>query len=259
MSDGTAYFSRITLRRHAPEVTPLINELLPDDRGRAMNVAHRLLWTLMPEEMRARNPVDAAGKAAFLWREAQPRGHFYVLGPLLMPGNAFFEVESKPYSLALQPGDLLNFDLVVHATIDRKGAGARGVRMRGTRCDIVLDMIRQREKAAREEGEVTVRAALRLPAAEAALSGWLAAQGEAHGFKPMRIELISYRTQPLARNRERRGGGRHEIGVSHLRGVLVVREPEAFVHKVMAGFGRAKAFGCGLMLLSRSRADHDET
>jgi CRISPR system Cascade subunit CasE len=257
-SDLKPVFSRITLRRHAPEVTPMINELLPDDRGRAMNVTHRLLWTLMPEAMRVRTAEDATGKAAFLWREAEPRGRFYMLGPQPLPGNAFFEVESKPYALALRPGDRMNFDLVVHATVDRKvGVGPEGRALR-QRCDIVLDMIHQREASARADGGATIRAALRWPAAEAALADWLKAQGEAYGFAPTRVELVSYRTQPLARTKAKRGGRRYEIGVGHLRGALTVCEPDAFVRKVLVGFGRAKAFGCGLMLLSRARADYDD-
>jgi CRISPR system Cascade subunit CasE len=36
-----------------------------------------------------------------------------------------------------------------------------------------------------------------------------------------------------------------------LDGVLEVTEPEAFVAAVRRGFGKAKAFGCGLMLLRR--------
>jgi CRISPR system Cascade subunit CasE len=33
--------------------------------------------------------------------------------------------------------------------------------------------------------------------------------------------------------------------------VLEVTEPQAFVAAVLRGFGKAKAFGCGLMLIRR--------
>jgi CRISPR system Cascade subunit CasE len=39
------------------------------------------------------------------------------------------------------------------------------------------------------------------------------------------------------------------LGVLDLEGELVVREPETFLTGVAAGLGRAKAFGCGWMLL----------
>ena len=37
-----------------------------------------------------------------------------------------------------------------------------------------------------------------------------------------------------------------------LRGALEVTDDERFLARVLAGFGRAKAFGCGLMLLRRA-------
>jgi CRISPR system Cascade subunit CasE len=41
------------------------------------------------------------------------------------------------------------------------------------------------------------------------------------------------------------------IGVLDLEGVLVVSDPARFCHCLAQGFGRAKAFGCGLMLIRR--------
>ena len=35
-------------------------------------------------------------------------------------------------------------------------------------------------------------------------------------------------------------------------GVLEVRDPAAFLAAIARGFGRAKAFGCGLMLIRRA-------
>lgn len=36
-----------------------------------------------------------------------------------------------------------------------------------------------------------------------------------------------------------------------LEGVIEVTEPEAFLDRLAQGFARAKAFGCGLMLIAR--------
>jgi hypothetical protein len=35
---------------------------------------------------------------------------------------------------------------------------------------------------------------------------------------------------------------------------IEVTAPEAFMYRLLCGFGRAKAFGCGLMLLRRAPA-----
>ena len=50
----------------------------------------------------------------------------------------------------------------------------------------------------------------------------------------------------------RRGGREATFGVLDLRGRLTVRSPEVFVEALLAGFGRAKAYGCGLMLVRRA-------
>ena len=47
MSDR--FFTRLTLKRDAAAIAPLIETLAPADEGQAMAVAHRLMWTIMPE------------------------------------------------------------------------------------------------------------------------------------------------------------------------------------------------------------------
>ena len=42
------------------------------------------------------------------------------------------------------------------------------------------------------------------------------------------------------------------IGVLDYEGELEVREPSAFLLAIRDGFGRAKAFGCGLMMIRRA-------
>jgi CRISPR system Cascade subunit CasE len=42
------------------------------------------------------------------------------------------------------------------------------------------------------------------------------------------------------------------IGVLDLEGVLVVSDPARLCHCLAHGFGRAKAFGCGLMMIRRA-------
>ncbi|MDX2120628.1 MAG: type I-E CRISPR-associated protein Cas6/Cse3/CasE, partial [Gemmatimonadota bacterium] len=49
-----------------------------------------------------------------------------------------------------------------------------------------------------------------------------------------------------------RPGAPMQIGVLDLEGTLYVTDPSAFLGALGAGFGRAKAFGCGLMLIRRA-------
>ena len=46
--------------------------------------------------------------------------------------------------------------------------------------------------------------------------------------------------------------GQPQFGVLDLVGTLDITDPAAFVIRLGQGFGRAKAFGCGLMLIRRA-------
>lgn len=245
------WFTRASLKRHSADVAPLLDTLLGDDGGRQLDTTHRLLWTLMPDALqRAGKPTqDGRDKAAFLWRRAPDRegaAVWYVLGPEPRADCAFFRVESKPWRPAFAIGDRLSFDLLVSATVDRMVEPGRG-RDGRRRVDVVMDAMVARERA----GAGLDRAALRREAGAEAMRGWWQRQADRNGFRPVAAELADYRTVPLS---ARRIGARKgpQLGISRLTGIVEVTDPAAFVHRVAAGFGRAKAFGCGLMLLKRT-------
>ena len=45
--------------------------------------------------------------------------------------------------------------------------------------------------------------------------------------------------------------GRNAVGLLDVRGILSVKEPDTFLATLGTGLGRARAFGCGLMLIRR--------
>lgn len=246
------WFTRATLKRDAADVAPLLGTLLGEDGGRQLDTTHRLLWTLLPDAFqRAGKPTqDGGDKAAFLWRRA-PVGEgeavWYVLGSEPRADCAFFHVESKPWRPAFAVGDRLSFDLLVNATVDRMvepGKGRDGRR----RVDVVMDAMVARER----EGVAEGRAILRREAGAEAMRGWWESQAGRNGFRAVATELADYRTVPLSARRlgARRGP---RLGIGRLTGIVEVADPAPFLHRVAIGFGRAKAFGCGLMLLKRSR------
>jgi CRISPR system Cascade subunit CasE len=245
---STLWFTRATLKRRSPDVAPLLGTLLGErDSGSPLDTSHRLLWTLLPEAVQ-RAGEAGSGRAAFLWRRADDSAGgsvWYVLGPEPRSDCAFFHVESKPWEPAFAPGDRLAFDMVVNATVERMEDPLRG-RDGRRRVDVVMDAMRARER----EGVETPRARLRRECGQDALSGWLARQGERNGFHALDTELADYRTVPLQRGR---GRTRAQLGISHLKGLVEVTDPDAFAARLASGFGRAKAFGCGLMLVRRAR------
>lgn len=261
MSDPQLWFTRATLQTDGPDLAPLIGRLFPADaeEGERLNATHQLLWTLLPQatqQVGKPHREDGADKAAFLWREGEQPNSWYMLGPMPRAQTAFFKVEFKPYELAPQTGDQLAFDLVVNATVNRMVDPEKG-RAGRKRCDVVMDALRAEDRA---NGSTDDRAARREATAAKALSGWLAQQGERNGFALEAFGLVSYRTVELDRPHAGRAAGRARravggkvpvMGVGRCRGLLKVTDPAAFVAKVTTGFGKAKAFGCGLMLLRR--------
>lgn len=225
------FMSRARVRRDAP-IAALRDLLVPGDDSSRFSAAHQLVWTLF---------ADAPERDRdFLWREWEP-GHFLILSRRPpQDAHAIFHVDPpKPFRPELQVGQRLRFNLRANATVAK--SLVRGVR--GKPCDVVMDALRglPTSDRARQRPRVAHEAARR----------WLATQGERSGFVLDgdfdHVSVLSYRQLQL----RRRGAVSASVGVLDLEGTLTLTEPHRFLERVAAGFGRAKAFGCGLMLIMR--------
>ena len=234
------FFSRARLRRDVPAAA-LWRQLAPSDDSRRMQASHRLVWTLF---------ADARDRTRdFLWREADP-GMFYFLSsrPPEDKHDLFHVDPPKLFEPALRVGDTLGFSLRANATVARRRDGATGERSRGKPSDVVMDALYRVPKG-RERAEARQQAI-----AEAGKS-WLCTRGAKSGFRLVDggggdekrdCCVSSYRVmRPDERDQRMR------IGVLDFDGTLIVENPELLVASIKLGFGRAKAFGCGLMMIRR--------
>jgi CRISPR system Cascade subunit CasE len=238
----TRFLTRARLRRDA-SASAIRELLIPRGDAERTLAGHRVVWTLFGD--------DADRRRDFLWREAEP-GLFYLLSerPPADP-HALFELgEPKPFAPALRAGDRLHFILRANATVARRQDGSTG---RGKPCDVVMDALYRIPKNARADQ--------RRHLVVTAGGKWLSKQGVKAGFRlcggsrdrrdeddpTSLLTMASYRTLRLDRP-----GKAARIGILDLEGNLEVQNPEAFVGAVATGFGRAKAFGCGLMLVRRA-------
>lgn len=220
----TLYLSRLRLSQK-PSVKAL-NELLnPEGQGPRLDAHHRLIWAAF-----AGNPDQTRD---FLWRE-DGNGSFFALSARPPVPSDLFEVEVKPFVPALQPGDRLEFTLRANATRDRKGKG---------RVDVVMDVLHNKPKGERAE--------FRMEIAQQEGAAWLSRQAETAGFAVIRVEVADYSVAALPDHKGKRKG-QPQFGILDLSGVLEVTEPAAFLAKLASGFGRARAFGCGLMMIRRA-------
>jgi len=234
---STLYLSRARLRSARGEVLSAVAPLLiPDDPRHRAGHAHRILWLLFQDR------IDA--KRDFLWRD-EGNGRYLVQShrPPVDP-NGLFELETKPFAPHLEPGDKLSFALRVNPVAARKGdlkPSDRARRTRGKRVDVVMDALRAVPK-----GE---RAAVRDGIAAKAGEAWLARQGATSGFRLACSPSVSGYTQiPV----ERRSGRPAGFSVLDLAGEIEITDPPAFLARLAKGFGSAKAFGNGLMLIRRA-------
>lgn len=221
----TLYLSRLRLSQ-SPSVQALDALLNPVGQGARADAHHRLIWAAFADTPdRSRD---------FLWRD-DGKGSFFTLSARPPLTNDLFEADVKPFAPALQPGDRLEFTLRANATRDRKGKG---------RVDVVMDALHAVDPADRADQRMDI--------AQREGAAWLARQGETAGFRTVQVDVGDYSVAALPSHKGRRKG-QPQFGILDLSGVLQVTDPAAFLVKLSSGFGRARGFGCGLMLIRRAQ------
>jgi CRISPR system Cascade subunit CasE len=232
----TLYLVRARLRRDV-QVAALAPLLLPERDGDRAMAAHRLVWSLMPP--------DAAATRDFLWREEAP-GKFMLLIRRGLESSALFDVGCKPFEPALAPGDRLHFVLRANPTT----AYHRSDLGRGRRADVVMHALHP-TPGKPPDSSCGPRAEVRPGLITEAGGAWLARLGLAHGFalKGSTLAVDGYQRVRIPRRGDQRP---MQLSTLDFAGTLTVTDPAAFVARLGAGFGRGRAFGCGLMLIRRA-------
>ena len=212
--------------------------LIPDDKTKHAGHAHRILWLLFQDI------TDA--KRDFLWRD-EGNGKYMILSvrPPTDP-KGLFELDTKPFAPELEAGDQLSFSLRANPVVASKPARTldrlkEDPRARGQKVDVVMNALKDVPKGA--------RGPVRDEIATTAGTHWLSSQGEKSGFKLVAPPLIDgYAQVPVERRRGRPAG----FSVLNFTGRMEITDPLAFLAKLPLGFGSAKAFGNGLMLIRRA-------
>ncbi|MCV6612122.1 MAG: type I-E CRISPR-associated protein Cas6/Cse3/CasE [Amphritea sp.] len=269
-----SYLSKISLKPEIRQSSQLA--LLIADNQYGM---HRLLWDLFPNR-------DGQTRD-FLFREerdneqggqsAQPV--YYLLSPELpQQDSPLFHVQSKSYEPQLKSGDRLQFRLRVNPVISRRIEGAK----RSAVHDVVMDAQQRclaqlcsaaglpagQSKADKlnalrtlpagalqpviqqclpDSDAVTLSAALDWAVRQAQIE-WLAgSRAERCGYtidQPDALKISGYRWHSLPQKGRKAG-----FSALDYEGILTVTDPELFLKTLNQGIGKARAFGCGLMLV----------
>ena len=225
------WLTRARLRQDA-SLAALAPVLLPEDANARVGTAHRLVWTLFAD--------NAERVRDFLWREDKP-GCFMVLSPRppIPEAERLFTIDTKPFAPVLDCGDRLGFMLRANPTVDHAVAGRL---RRSSRSDVVMDALKLLPS-----GEERRRVRSRI--VQEAGAAWFHRMGGRCGFVPAAIQADGYDQLRIPRM-----AGRLPMSVSTIEftGVLEVTDPGMFLAQLEKGFGRARAFGCGLMLIRRA-------
>jgi CRISPR system Cascade subunit CasE len=236
----TAFLSRARLKKDA-SLAALAPLLIPEMEGARIGAAHRLVWSLFADGPDRRRD--------FLWHEETP-GSFLILSARPPCSEAgLFDIETKRFEPALSSGDHLSFFLRANAVFTTAKPDARGRR----RHDVVMASIHGVPNEARAEERATALGWSGSDATAVPLA-WLARQGGASGFTIGQAAVLAYRQVSIPHD-ETKGRRRDDVRFStvDLEGEITIVEPERFTSAVLRGFGKAKAFGCGLMLIRRAR------
>jgi CRISPR system Cascade subunit CasE len=230
-ADTGPVLARARLRRDVPAQT-FARLLVPSEPGARSGAAHSLVWALFADGRERRRD--------FLWREMGP-GEFLILAarPPTDP-HRLFALEYKPFAPALRPGQQLRFDLRANPVVSVPAKPGE----RGKRHDVVMHFLSKLPPAQ--------RASRREQAIRDVGTAWLAHRSEGTGFAvdPDALYIDRYERVRIPREDAR------AVIFSTLtfQGVLTVSDPARFLTSVLSGFGAAKAYGCGLMLIRRARS-----
>lgn len=200
---------------------------------------HQLLWQLFPGQ----------DERDFLYRFEQTRhGPCYYVLSRVSPdvGLDGLKVDCKPFQPKLSEGDRLAYSLRANPTRMLRSPEPDG---RGKRVDVLMHAkksIQNRDYTPVELETVQFQAA----------RDWLAEPGR---LDRLGIELLTepqvsghrqHRVQP--RKRSKSDGKAIQFTSVDFDGVLAVRDPDRFVEEINRGIGRAKSFGCGLIMIRRA-------
>lgn len=234
------FLSRARLRASRGEALSAIAPLLlPDDMRHQAGHAHRVLWLLFQD-------IPNAARD-FLWRD-EGVGKYMILShrPPSDPLGVF-DLDTKPFAPELEAGDALSFVLRANPVVASKPARTLqrletgGPRTRGQKVDVVMHALKHVSKG--ERGMVRDKVAAQ------AGNDWLTSQGLKSGFKLVAPPFVDgYAQVPVERRKGRPAG----FSVLNFAGRIEITDPSAFIAKLANGFGSAKAFGNGLMLIRRA-------
>jgi CRISPR system Cascade subunit CasE len=231
---------------------------------------HALVWRLFPS--------DADAKRDFIFRaerDAEGWPEYYVVSrrePQSVPG--LLRVEVKPYAPCLEAGDRLHFRLRANPTEVTAESMSTGDLARYNARRAQAGLAQKPNRVRRQFHDVLMAAKRRHPldenapaelreartrALDEAAKAWIFKRFAEAGLRPLaRLARLSGRTEPAmdwtgyTQHRLDHRGRRIQFSSVDYEGMVEVEDAGKVQVALTDGMGRAKAFGCGLLLVRRA-------
>lgn len=199
--------------------------------GAGADRSHGLVWALFND--------GAKKERDFLFREMEPGSYLIVSSSPPTDPHRLWHLESKEqYEPALAAGDRLGFVLRANPVV----AVPRPGQKRGPRADAIMH--------AKSKLTLAQRKAFTSANASAVAVEWLAKRGLANGFD-LDTSVTSAEGYQQLRIAHKVGERPIQFSQIELSGALTVRDPSLMLSALTKGIGKARAYGCGLMLVRR--------
>jgi len=195
--------------------------------------SHQLLWKLFTDE----------DQRNFLFREEMDQGGlplFFVLSKTQPAINqTLFNVQCKAFHPQLAAGQRLAYKLRVNPTICIKDDSGKSKRH-----DVLMHAKYQARKngsqGAQEMQSIMDQAALAWVSDDHRLQRW-----------GMQLDALPEIERYTQHRNLKKSANQLQFSSVDYQGVLTVQDSDQFINQLNQGFGRSKAFGCGLMLIRR--------
>ena len=205
--------------------------------------AHQLVWRAFPSapgtprDFVFRQEVSTVSASGNFGRRIPV---FYVVSKRRPNVDGFGIAEVKPYHPQLQSGQRFSISLRANPVVSKCAERAStGERKPGKRHDVLMEA----KRCAKEQNLAEWQEAQRKAVLE-----WLLRQSEQFGFRVVdegkSFAINGYRQHVLPRK-----GQTIQFSSVDITGIIEVREPEQLKQALFQGLGKAKGFGCGLLLL----------
>jgi len=193
---------------------------------------HQSLWKLFDQTDTNTRP--------FLYRREQqhPLPLFYVLSEHPPQTHPLWQIDTKAYHPRLQNKQQLAFTLRINPVVTHKPTNNTKLRQRH-------DIIRL-AKHTHQQQHPNTHAPNQAERVQQHGGQWLQQRAEQYGFQLQGFEFDNYQT-----HRFKKKNSQLTISTLDYQGILKITQVDDFMTHLYQGIGRARSFGCGLMLIRR--------